>query len=396
MDRNLNTVKSEIKSMPIGVSISPNNASICIFFIYNGVRCRERIRLEPNKTNLTYCANLRSEILSRIAKNDFDYAKYFPNSRLAKKVGFIAAKKLTSCGELFNQQLANYEKMVKNGYMSPSTYVGYKKVILGQLIPAFSKCKIEDLNASKIRAWLISLNKTPKTIRNYLTPLRNLFADALNDDLITANPLDRIALNKLIQVSSIQSEFIAEPFDAIEKQQIIDSASGQFKNFIQFGFWSGLRTSELIALKWVDIDFKKGLAHICRAKVCNIEKGTKTKSGVRLLILLPKALEALKNQLLHTKDSEYVFHNPNSNKAWSNSTKVSDHWRKLLLTLDVKYRNCYQMRHTFASTLLSNGENPWWVATQMGHVDVEMIFKKYGKWIPRSGNNGYEFVGNYN
>lgn len=53
------------------------------------------------------------------------------------------------------------------------------------------------------------------------------------------------------------------------------------------------------------------------------------------------------------------------------------------------------MRHTYASTLLSNGENAWWVATQMGHVDVEMIFKRYGRWIPKAEDNGYKFVGKY-
>ena len=199
----------------------------------------------------------------------------------------------------------------------------------------------------------------------------------------------------MIQVASKKSEFDAEPFNEVDKQLIIDAANGQIKNLIQFGFWSGLRTSELIALKWADIDFKRGIVNITRAKVCNVEKGTKTKSGVRDLILLPKALEALKNQLPYTKDSEYVFHNPNTNQVWANSNKVSEAWRKLLVTLKIKYRNCYQMRHTFASTLLSNGENAWWVATQMGHVDVEMIFKKYGRWIPKAENNGYKFVGDY-
>ena len=42
----------------------------------------------------------------------------------------------------------------------------------------------------------------------------------------------------------------------------------------------------------------------------------------------------------------------------------------------------YQTRHTFASTLLSAGENPVWVASMMGHKDWAMIIKVYGRWIP--------------
>lgn len=53
------------------------------------------------------------------------------------------------------------------------------------------------------------------------------------------------------------------------------------------------------------------------------------------------------------------------------------------------------MRHTYASTLLSNGENVFWLATQMGHENTEMIFKHYGKWIPQKDNGGYSPVGEY-
>ena len=50
----------------------------------------------------------------------------------------------------------------------------------------------------------------------------------------------------------------------------------------------------------------------------------------------------------------------------------------------VPYRNPYQTRHTFASTRLTEGHNPYWLASQLGHEDVEMVFKVYGKWIPEN------------
>lgn len=43
--------------------------------------------------------------------------------------------------------------------------------------------------------------------------------------------------------------------------------------------------------------------------------------------------------------------------------------------------NPYQVRHTYASTLLTDGHNPWYVADQLGHEDVEMVFRTYGKFI---------------
>jgi integrase len=42
----------------------------------------------------------------------------------------------------------------------------------------------------------------------------------------------------------------------------------------------------------------------------------------------------------------------------------------------------YQSRHTYASMMLSAGENPMWVAKQLGHKDRTMIAKVYGRWMP--------------
>ncbi|MEG0317944.1 MAG: tyrosine-type recombinase/integrase [Comamonas sp.] len=47
----------------------------------------------------------------------------------------------------------------------------------------------------------------------------------------------------------------------------------------------------------------------------------------------------------------------------------------------IKYRNPYQIRHTYASTLLTAGANPWYVASQLGHEDVEIVFRTYDKFI---------------
>ena len=49
---------------------------------------------------------------------------------------------------------------------------------------------------------------------------------------------------------------------------------------------------------------------------------------------------------------------------------------------NVRYRNPYQTRHTYASMMLSAGEHPMWVARQMGHAAWTMIARVYGKWMP--------------
>lgn len=68
----------------------------------------------------------------------------------------------------------------------------------------------------------------------------------------------------------------------------------------------------------------------------------------------------------------------------------------ILKKAGVRYRNAYQTRHTYASMMLSQGENIMWVSKQLGHVDVEMVMKTYGRWIPdHSLHSGYRPVHNW-
>jgi integrase len=54
------------------------------------------------------------------------------------------------------------------------------------------------------------------------------------------------------------------------------------------------------------------------------------------------------------------------------------------------------IRFSTASMMLSGGENIMWVASQMGHVDTEMVMRTYGKWIPDdSSKKGYQPLNNW-
>ena len=53
-----------------------------------------------------------------------------------------------------------------------------------------------------------------------------------------------------------------------------------------------------------------------------------------------------------------------------------------LTLLGLKPRRAYQTRHTAATLWLSAGENPEWIARQLGHSTTEMLFRVYSRYIP--------------
>ncbi len=384
-------------NLPKGITTRKHEVSefIQIFFMYNNVRCREILNIPPTKENIKKAVNKRNLILAEIQANKFNYAEHFPDSKKVALFGEVNKKHFMK--DLLNKQIQGYTDMEVRGNLSISTLNGYKRVN-NILLKYFGEIYIEDLTPLHIKDFMFQqgLNDiSPKTMRNRISLLKMVLEEAQNDGIILTNPLGGVAIQKQISKTAVNSDYEVEPFTEDEQDKIVNVAEGQLKNFIQFNFWVGLRISELIALKWSDIDIGNNIIHIQRAKVEGKEKTTKTKAGIRKILLLPKAKIALQSQMLYTSGEEYVFNNPNTDKPWSHSSKLGDAWRKVLEHSGVKYRNPYQMRHTYASTLLSKNENIFWLATQMGHENTEMIFKHYGKWIPQNQKNGYQLVGNY-
>lgn len=390
--------ESDCKRTPRGVRIRThmNVESLQIDFTFRGVRCRESLRLEPTTANIRYADGLRREIIRKIEQDSFRYNEYFPESPRARLFGHVVTR--ATVGERATAYLTGCDQAAKNGKLSPSTVNGYRKIVNGQILPRFSNVPLRELGPAMLREWVAGLGTTAKTARNVVSVLRSILDDAKNDELIESNPLDRIALNKLLATTAKKSEYVVDPFDAAEKQAILGAADGQARNLYQFALWTGLRTSELIALEWGDVDWVHGCVKVQRAVVVKQEKGTKTAAGTRDVLLLPAARAALEAQKLHTFLAGHrVFHNPKTGAPWETDAQIrKTSWLYVLKKAGVRYRNPYQTRHTYASTLLSKGENPWWVANQMGHVDVEMIFRHYGKWIPNNRHgSGYQLVNDW-
>lgn len=347
--------------------------SIGIRFRYRGVACEERIKLAPTPRNLSYARNLRGRIMDEIAKGTFDYHAHFPGSGRSKMLAREPAALVTVAS-----RLDDWLKAIKTT-VELSTYNGYDKAVRNVLNEQFGRTLLRDLTRAQIRTWIGEQKSTAKRINNVLTPLRAMLAEALSEGIISADPMVGIKVKR-----KGPREDDIDPFTPDECAAILNECGSPFGNLVRFALWTGMRTSELIALRWQDIDWAHGLILVRQASVSGAIKGPKTAAGRREIKLLPPAREALKSQQAHTLLlGDRVFHDPRTNEPWAGDKPIRElFWRPALRRAGVRYRYPYQTRHTYASTLLSAGENPVWVASQMGHKDWVMIVRTYGRWIP--------------
>lgn len=360
----------------IGV-LAISDTSIQIDFTYREIRCRERIKLKPTPANLKRAEQHRAAILDAIERGTFDYGTTFPDS--PRRHLFAAYK---GEGYLLETYLETWIER-QRAHLKASTFDDYQKIVNHTLIPAFGKTSLTDLKRPQIREWAEKQTAANKRLANIQSVLRKAIQDALDEDLIETNPLYGWKYARKEAPKPIDD---VDPFTTEEQTAILNSCRDeQHRNLLHFAFWSGLRTSELAALEWGDIDWRRNIARISRAKTqASFEaEGTKTRRGTRDLKLLAPALEALAAQKKHSfLANGAVFLNPRTGKAWEGDQPIRHGaWVPALKKSGIRYRRPYQTRHTYASMMLSAGESPMWVAAQMGHSDWTMIGRIYGRWM---------------
>jgi integrase len=353
--------------------VQKHGDQVRIVFMFEGKRCREAVNgAKQTPPGYAKANALREEILQKIKHGVFRYEDYFPHSNRVKSI-----KKPKSFEEVAKTWLKAKKLNCKDASI---------KAFTSQIAfwnEQFGKREVRDITHLDL---LDSLSKkeglTAKTRNNYLVPLRGIFDAAFVSGLITTDPTARLRNAKTEKPEP-------DPFTSIQMHKVLAYMQKHYPegvwNYFSFAFGTGLRPSEMIELKWSDIDFDERKAKISRAKVGTIVQATKTRAKwpVKLTDL---AFDALVRQSRLTRlkgPSAYVFENPATKQGWAcDKEQRINYWTPALHGCGLHHRDAYQCRHTFATLLLMSGSKPAYIASQLGHVDATMVFRKYSEWIP--------------
>lgn len=71
----------------------------------------------------------------------------------------------------------------------------------------------------------------------------------------------------------------------------------------------------------------------------------------------------------------------NYKKPFYSHIIITRRFKELLVKLNLKDRNLYNLRHTFASSMISAGHNILWVSQMLGHKDISITMKVYARFI---------------
>lgn len=363
-----------------GSGVKPaSDTTIEISFTYRGVRFRPRLRLKPTPANLKRAERHLAAVQDAIERGTFDPLVTFPDY---PKSQLFAERRgeVETMGEYLERWLRN-----RRPELAASTCNGYAKIVRGVLIPEFGAYRLSEFRKHHARDWANEQTVSLKRLRNVLSVLRAALQDAADDEIIEANPLYGWTPKR--RGAGKRKPDHIDPFDADEREAILDAAGEPGAHVLEFAVWTGMRPSEIFALTWDDVDWRRGKVHVLRGLTQDADnpEDPKTAAAERWIDLLAPALDALKRQRAWSQlhPSGYVFLNPRTGEPWTGDQA----FRKTLFQpacqrAKVRYRYPYQLRHTFASMMLSSGEPIPWVSAQMGHSDPTVTMRVYYRFIP--------------
>ncbi|QQX00203.1 site-specific integrase [Helicobacter pylori] len=222
------------------------------------------------------------------------------------------------------------------------------------------------------------------TIHNFNANLKSFLAFCESERFLPQNPYYTITLKNALTAKAIN------PFNLEEVKTLIENApSLRLKAFLVVAFFTGARTGEQLALQWEDIDFEEKTITINKSlNELGEITSPKNQPSIREIDLLEpveKILKQLKESEPDTK--KFVFID-----MPKRSSIFQRHFKQLLKALNLKDRKLYTTRHTFASLMLSQGEEPMWVSKTLGHKDLNTTYKTYSHYIPKQDKERAKFT----
>lgn len=196
-------------------------------------------------------------------------------------------------GKVFADAVAEWLRYVEHEKARrPSTVRDYRNTASGALLPEFGpETPIDAIDADRIEAFRQKQLANPKlsrrTVQKQLVLLHGILKRSKANGWIPANPADDV---ERVNVHAA-SEFNVLSVEQIEA--VAGKAEGMFGAAIVVAAYTGLRTGELRALRWRDVDFLAASVHVRRNMPAGGEEGAPKSGKPRSVPLADDAARAL-------------------------------------------------------------------------------------------------------
>jgi len=324
----------------------------------------------------------------------------------AKEVARKIEAKLTLGGAILHDKKPSvptleeyYESQFKKTYMQatlkPSSCSTYEKCFRLHILPALGRFPLDEIPRPQMEEFVAGLVKkdlAKDTIRLTVGTLGVLYNQAVEHGVVSVNPackLTKFFRNAPKRHAEIQP--LSPQEVPLFLQTALKHSPEQYPIFLAL-IHTGMRSGELAALKWGDLSFNGKYITVRRNFVEGQMTTTKT-DRIRKVDMSDALMEVLlelrrkrQEQWLtkgHNEIPELVFCNDQGEPIGMRHLPTT-HFKRCLKKAGLSERRLHDLRHTFATLLIMQGESLAYVRDQLGHASIKMTVDKYTHWIPGS------------
>lgn len=278
----------------------------------------------------------------------------------------------------------------KKNEVRQDTYEGYELYARIHIKPYFKDLgvSLKNITPQQIQSYYNQKSKTlsANSLKRHYVVIHGALQEALKKNMILFDPSERVTLPRQ------KDKFVGKAYTAQQANILLSTIKGStIEPAVILGLFYGLRRSEVLGLRWCDMDFDKNTITIQNTvvKVVTVSEQEKTKSRAshRTMYIIPETKQYflnLKEQQQHNREifgSEY--HDSNHICVWPDGNPLSPDYvtrtfKHLLLKKGLPVIRFHDLRHTAGSLLLEKGLSIKQIQEYLGHEKASTTLDIYG------------------
>jgi len=291
------------------------------------------------------------------------------------------------------QYLEYWLEEVHKPSLKVSTYVKYRKLVYGYIIPALGHLKLDKLTPQHVKSLYNQKEKdglSSKTIHNIHGVLHKALDNAVLWRLVSRNVCDVVSPPRLVKPEK-------QSLTMQQAHRLLESVRGhRLEMLLTLALTTGLRRGEMLALRWTDVDLEHQTVTIQRTvdyipRHGYVENEQKTAAGRRVVLLPSFVVDMLKQHRVEQlearlkvgsawEDRGLVF--TDLNGGYFNPRYLEKLMKKVIAEAGLPHITLHGLRHSAATLLLSMGVPLKVIQEILGHSSYSITADIYTDVLP--------------
>ena len=283
------------------------------------------------------------------------------------------------------------ELCIANTWRSYSTKHIYKVYLRRWIIPKWSEYKLSEVRTVEVESWLRSLSIARSSCAKIRNVMSVLFNHACRYEFFDRNPI------RLVRQSA-KRKSAPVVLTPAEIRTLLEGLKIRERTLVFIVASTGIRQSELFALKWGDINSSAGTMNVARSIVHGFVGPCKTESSQKPVPIHPLVCEALvkwKEQSSYRQPEDWVFASRHSHgvKPYWGQAILQKYLRPAALELGIETRfGWHTFRHTYSTLLRSVGTEFKVMQELLRHSTIRSTLDVYTQAITPAKQNAQAAV----